>query len=673
MTPIRIALALFLLMPTLALAAVVQTEAEAVPAAAQDAAVAETPVAAPGAPATSAQDAAPLAAEADAPAASEEKSPKKGSRDQAGQPKKPMKAKSQNKATKSVARKQDASATTGSARALEMTAQAPRTAPAAEEGTTTVPAPRTVLPPPAVADALAELAGATSPESAPAAAPIADPKLAAVLASLDGRPAVESPTPAGRPAVNPLARAGLMFLLAAMIGVGLLLHPRTRRLVFARLKGGLPAALQNEAISLAGSRNLGAGQRVVALEFEGRRLLVGLSAGRMDVLATIEADAPAPRLASFVGAEPPPEPPRPRREEPDEEPSDAMLEAPSADALLQAWTQAPTKSPAEALLDEEDSQQPWWMEGATREEKHRIAAAAAAEEGEAPEGSVAEAVIARLRAVRDPEPPEAAAAAEARPRHHLPRAVFGLLVAAGAATLPALLGLDVALAQELSSASPDLSVHLGGDAAGASTAVKLLVTLTLLSVAPAIVLSMTSFTRLIVVFSLLRQAVGVQQAPPNQVLVGLALFLTWFVMGPTFERVNDLAVQPYANGQVTEGEAVTAAMGPMRDFMMANTRENDLALFLRLSASDRPQTRADVPTRALVPAFLISELKTAFQIGFLIYLPFLIIDIVVSTVLLAMGMMVLPPVVISLPFKLLLFVFVDGWNLLVGSMVTSFA
>jgi flagellar biosynthetic protein FliP len=211
----------------------------------------------------------------------------------------------------------------------------------------------------------------------------------------------------------------------------------------------------------------------------------------------------------------------------------------------------------------------------------------------------------------------------------------------------------------------------GGE--GASTAVKLLVTLSLLSVAPAIVLSMTSFTRLIVVFSLLRQAVGVQQAPPNQVLVGLALFLTWFVMAPTFDQVNELAVEPYFDGRMSEGEALTAAMGPMRQFMMRNTREKDLGLMLRLSHSARPETRADVPTRALVPAFMISELKTAFQIGFLIYIPFLIIDLVVSTVLLAMGMMVLPPIVISLPFKLLLFVFVDGWNLLIGSLVTSFA
>jgi flagellar biosynthetic protein FliP len=238
--------------------------------------------------------------------------------------------------------------------------------------------------------------------------------------------------------------------------------------------------------------------------------------------------------------------------------------------------------------------------------------------------------------------------------------------------VPALLGLDTDLAAGENEAA--LKLSLGGEGEGGSaTAVKLLVVLTMLAVAPAIVLSMTSFTRMIVVFSLTRQALGIQQAPPNQILLGLALFLTWYVMAPTFEQVNELAVQPYQEGSMNEGEAVEAAMVPMKRFMLRNTRENDLGLFMRLSKMDRPKTRADVPARVLVPAFMISELKTAFQIGFLIYVPFLIIDIVVSVVLLAMGMMVLPPVVISLPFKLLLFVFVDGWNLLVGSMVQSFA
>jgi flagellar biosynthetic protein FliP len=237
--------------------------------------------------------------------------------------------------------------------------------------------------------------------------------------------------------------------------------------------------------------------------------------------------------------------------------------------------------------------------------------------------------------------------------------------------VPALFGFDAAFAAGENDAA--LKLELGGAGAeGSATAVKLLVVLTLLAVAPAVVLSMTSFTRMIVVFSLTRQALGIQQAPPNQILVGLALFLTWYVMAPTFDQVNEVAVQPYQEGTISEAEAVEAAMVPMKRFMLRNTRENDLGLFMRLSKIERPKTRADVPARVLVPAFIISELKTAFQIGFLIYVPFLIIDIVVSVVLLAMGMMVLPPVVISLPFKLLLFVFVDGWNLLVGSMVESF-
>jgi len=234
--------------------------------------------------------------------------------------------------------------------------------------------------------------------------------------------------------------------------------------------------------------------------------------------------------------------------------------------------------------------------------------------------------------------------------------------------LPALLGFDVVEAAE-----PSLRFEVGGAQEGGSPAIKLLATLTLMAVAPALVLAMTSFTRLIVVFSLLRQAVGVQQAPPNQVLIGLALFLTWFIMGPTFNQVQEHALTPWMDGELTEGEALEEAMGPMRTFMFKNTREQDLGLFLRLDRAPRPATRADVPSRVLVPSFLISELKTAFTIGFLLYIPFLVIDIVVATVLLAMGMMVLPPVVISLPFKLLLFVFVDGWNLLVGSLVGSFA
>ena len=192
--------------------------------------------------------------------------------------------------------------------------------------------------------------------------------------------------------------------------------------------------------------------------------------------------------------------------------------------------------------------------------------------------------------------------------------------------LPALAGFDLALAAGENEAAVKLELA-GEGAQGSATAVKLLVVLTLLAVAPAIVLSMTSFTRMIIVFSLTRQALGVQQAPPNQILVGLALFLTWYVMAPTFEQVNEVAVQPYQAGVLSEAEAVEAAMGPMKRFMLRNTRENDLGLFMRLSKIDRPQTRADVPARVLVPAFIISELKTAFQIGFLIYVSIPLMDV----------------------------------------------
>jgi len=183
---------------------------------------------------------------------------------------------------------------------------------------------------------------------------------------------------------------------------------------------------------------------------------------------------------------------------------------------------------------------------------------------------------------------------------------------------------------------------------------------------------MTSFTRLIVVFSLLRQALGVQQAPPNQVLVGLALFLTFFIMSPALTNINETALKPYMQGTISQEAAFTGAIKPLRDFMLKNTREKDMELFLRLSKAETPKTKEEIPTLALIPAFVTSELKTAFQIGFLIYLPFLVIDMVVASVLMSMGMMMLPPVMVSMPFKLMLFVLVDGWYLLVGSLVQSF-
>ncbi|WP_028840756.1 flagellar type III secretion system pore protein FliP [Thermodesulfobacterium hveragerdense] len=205
-----------------------------------------------------------------------------------------------------------------------------------------------------------------------------------------------------------------------------------------------------------------------------------------------------------------------------------------------------------------------------------------------------------------------------------------------------------------------------------STIIQVLILLTVLSIAPALLLMLTSFTRLVVVFSILRHAIGTQQTPPNQVLLSLALFLTFFIMTPTFKAVYEQAFIPYLNKQIGDKEFLERAQKPFKDFMLKNTREKDLALFIKLRQEERPRTPDDVSFFTLVPAFMISELKTAFQIGFLLYIPFLIIDVVISSVLISMGVLMLPPMMISLPVKLLLFVLVDGWNLLVMSLVKSF-
>jgi flagellar biosynthetic protein FliP len=183
----------------------------------------------------------------------------------------------------------------------------------------------------------------------------------------------------------------------------------------------------------------------------------------------------------------------------------------------------------------------------------------------------------------------------------------------------------------------------------------------------------TSFVRITIVLSFVRNAVGVPQLPPNQVLLGLALFLTFFVMAPTWQRINTEALQPYLNSQLPADQAFDKGSEPLREFMFKQVRERDLALFIQIGNLPRPNTQADVPTYALVPAFMISELKTAFQMGFMVLVPFLVIDLVVSSVLMSMGMMMLPPATISLPFKLLLFVLADGWHLIVRSLVESFA
>lgn len=206
-----------------------------------------------------------------------------------------------------------------------------------------------------------------------------------------------------------------------------------------------------------------------------------------------------------------------------------------------------------------------------------------------------------------------------------------------------------------------------------STAIQILLLLTILSLAPAILVMLTSFTRIIVVLSFLRQALGTQQMPPNQILIGLALFLTFFIMSPVWNNINSNALQPYLREEISQDIALKSASEPLRDFMMKQTREKDLALFVNMAKIEKPNGPADVPLYVIIPAFMISELRVAFQIGFMIYIPFLVLDMVVASVLMSMGMLMLPPIMISLPFKLMLFVLVDGWYLIVGSLVRSFS
>lgn len=217
-----------------------------------------------------------------------------------------------------------------------------------------------------------------------------------------------------------------------------------------------------------------------------------------------------------------------------------------------------------------------------------------------------------------------------------------------------------------------ISVESAQNPAQLSIFLQILLLLTILSIAPALLLMLTSFTRLVVVFSILRHALGLQQTPPNQVLISLALFLTFFIMSPVFKVTYENALQPYLKREIDEKTLFERASKPFKDFMLKNTREKDLALFIKLKGEERPKNKEEVSLLTLIPAFMISELKTAFQIGFLLYVPFLVIDIVVSSVLISMGVLMLPPMMISLPLKLLLFVLVDGWNLLIMSLVKSF-
>ena len=542
------------------------------------------------------------------------------------------------------------------------------------------------LPPSAAASATPPVVAANPapaafavPAPVPAVAPLTQPLAA------DGPLTARAPGPVGIPSAGPGKASGVAGV-AFLALLGFLAVPRTRRLLLERL-GRAPAQAEDAAvdITIRGSQTVGPGQRVVALDVDGQRLLVGMSPGRMDLLHTWfdgvgpgvvpdGADLADLRMDTSAGEK--------RR-------ASAVIDsilgerekkpAKGSAALLEAWRRVEALEVDEPADLDEPRELPWFLEGASEDE----VAAWEDVEAENDELEAARALerAAASRRARELALRKAAATRKARERRAAapePKKATGTDGWKGAARFVLLLLVgfvvaacvpDVAMAQDV---APALKLEVAGAGAGGSDALRLLATLTLMAVAPALILAMTSFTRIIVVFSLLRQAIGVQQAPPNQVLIGLALFLTWFVMGPTFDRVQEDAVTPWMAGEITEGEALGVAMVPMRSFMFRNTREKDLALFLSLDRSPRPATREEVPARVLVPAFVISELKTAFQIGFLLYIPFLVIDIVVATVLLAMGMMVLPPVVISLPFKLLLFVFVDGWNLLIGSLVGSF-
>jgi flagellar biosynthesis protein FliP len=221
--------------------------------------------------------------------------------------------------------------------------------------------------------------------------------------------------------------------------------------------------------------------------------------------------------------------------------------------------------------------------------------------------------------------------------------------------------------------APGVKVELGGGGADNGTALQFFLLLTVLSLVPAILMMVTSFVRISIVLSFVRTAIGAQQMPPNQVIVGLALFLSLFVMAPTAQRINTDALQPYLTNKMPADQAFDKGSQPLRDFMFRQVRDSDVSLFLEAGGLGRPNTQADVPTYVLVPAFMISELKTAFQMGFMVMVPFLVIDIVVASVLMSLGMMMLPPSSISLPFKLLLFVMADGWHLIVHSLITSFS
>lgn len=230
----------------------------------------------------------------------------------------------------------------------------------------------------------------------------------------------------------------------------------------------------------------------------------------------------------------------------------------------------------------------------------------------------------------------------------------------------------VAAAEPLPMPSLNIGVGTATKPGDVTTTIQIFLLLTILSLAPSLLIMTTSFTRIVVVLSFLRTALGTQQAPSNQIILALSLFLTFFIMTPVWQQINRDAYQPYRAGVLSQEQAFEKAIQPIRKFMLSQTREKDLGLFVSLSKQERPKNADDIPTLTIIPAFMISELRTAFQIGFLIYIPFIVVDMVVASVLMSMGMMMLPPVMISLPFKVLLFVLVDGWGLVLGSLVKSF-
>ncbi len=241
------------------------------------------------------------------------------------------------------------------------------------------------------------------------------------------------------------------------------------------------------------------------------------------------------------------------------------------------------------------------------------------------------------------------------------------------------LGLALALAAALvvvwvaPAAAQQITFDLGESGSLTARVFQLLILLTVITLAPSILVMVTSFTRIVVVLSIMRSAMGIQSTPPNTVLISLALFLTAFIMAPTFEQAYDAGIQPLINEEIDEGEAFDLTMAPLHNFMLRHVREKDLGLFLEMAEVEPPATAEETPLRVLIPAFVISELKRAFEIGFLVFVPFIVIDMVVASVLMSMGMMMLPPVMISLPFKLIFFVLVDGWHVVTGSLVKSFA